>query len=304
MSPAGYGATRTLLSRLAQRFFGDSGKSLTRSSAFKDLGRAAGGTKNEVELLGAAFAAWKIQSWLTGISLLSDGMSGVGKKALTSTGEGKRTSRRTLSRLGLIGAVTVGIIVDEKIHTERESLEKKLGPAGILIAGPEDLSGNREQKGAIKNVNDYIIGGSSGTPGAPPGLSGPVGRPGAGATPHWHPPGLTGPASGSVAAKGASPLTAHQQLTNALIAHPNNLTILGQQVAYDKAALKSAAAQRADGRITNKRYQQEYANYMGNLVSTEQTITSITQAAASKVAAEKKKQADAIKRVSVPGSLL
>ena len=303
---------------------------------FKDFGKAVGGTKNELELLGLAFITLEARAKLIKWGLISTGVKTVGAEAVVAEGEVTALAG-SLTALGGMAPIVIPITVAIAGMAGLRALEKWAGkgisasfsPSGGGTAqgstpvptlnnpstwSPAELAAVAAQRGpetaayylqhpaaamAVVQAFKKRSGGRI-TPGVLTGTSTASGGAGAAGTSPPHDLPLGG---GAVSPFSATPFTAHQQLTNALTANPNNLTLLGRQVAYDKAALASAARQRADGRIDNKRYQQEYANYMGDLVSTQATITSITQAAASKVAAEKKKQADAIKRVSVPGSL-
>jgi hypothetical protein len=110
------------------------------ANAFKTLGSAVGGTKNEVELLAAAFAAWKISGWITAFGALSGGIHGVGTSAKTSAGA-VTGLRAALSRLGAMGVIGVTIAVSYEVAKGGQWFSKWLGKQGIPGVGDKNIPG-------------------------------------------------------------------------------------------------------------------------------------------------------------------
>ena len=106
--------------------------------AFKALGDAVGGTRNEMKLLIAVFAAWKVSGWITALAGLSGGIRGVGASAKTSAGA-VTGLRAALSRLGAMGVIGVTIAVSYEVAKGGEWLSKWLGKQGIPGVGDKNL---------------------------------------------------------------------------------------------------------------------------------------------------------------------
>ena len=108
------------------------------AGAFKTLGSAVGGTKNEVELLAAAFAAWRVTGWLTALGALTGGIRGVGTSARTSAGQ-VAGLRAVLGRLGAMGVIGVTIAVSYEVAKGGQWLSKALGKLPIPGLGDKNL---------------------------------------------------------------------------------------------------------------------------------------------------------------------
>src|SRR4029077_20793480 len=242
--------------------------------AFKLLGDAVGGTKDELKLLPSPLLTFK------GVKLLS-ALAGIGSTAKSATAEvgGLRGALLGLNSLPVIGPIVIGVTIDEAIHKQRESLEKKLGPFGALLSGPEDIYN------ALKTAVSNVIKGPFASGGGKPGLV-------------YGPPVPKGLLGGAAAAAAAGPthvsvpsgvsgianyaLTAAQRRAIGLAGDPKNLGFLRAQAAADRAAIAFAAKLRAGGRITNAKYVQEVTAYASDLQQTNSTIDGILQAAAQK----------------------
>jgi hypothetical protein len=259
------------------------------ADAFKTLGDMVGGTKNELKLLVSALLTFK------GVKLLS-GLAGIGSTAKTATGEvtGLRGALLGLNTLPVIGPIVIGVTVDEAIHKQRESLEKKLGPFGALLAGPEDIYN------ALKTAVSNVIKGPFGGPSRTSGLQGPLGTPTRGGLSGLRGPILPTSVSGipsGVSGIANYALTAAQQRAIGLAGDPNNLGLLRQQAAADQAALEFAKKLRSSGTISNAKYVTEVTGYATDLQQRNATIAGILQTArqktldAAKAAAEKTKAA-------------
>lgn len=284
---------------------------------FDALGKVVGGTKQAIELLGAAFLILKARTKLVEWGALEGGISGIGTKATIATGEVSGL-RGALASLGKLGAIIVPVEIAVYRKQINSSLESSIPGYGAIRNAADSIPG-------MKALNNFLDGGAyqaahSKATGTGTGFATVAGAPrqagtGTGGLFTWGTAGTFGGVStaggytggaGGYLPTGAGGytarsigLTAAQILANNLIAHPDSLKFLRQQATADKASLAFAEKMRAAGRWTNQRYQQAYANYEGDLIQREQTITSILTQGAAKVAAEQKKR-DAAMRIKIP----
>ena len=271
---------------------------------FKQFGDAVGGTKKEVELLGLAFAGWKVQAWLEGIGLLTGGIKGVGTSAATTKGEvaGLKGSLVGLGEAAAI-AISVGGVISE---LQKKASLKATGATAVLggsllghkVGDPPFLDPALGTFVTLQKINGELFFVPSATP-APAGLAGPVGTRGTGTT---VPPGLTGPITASAAAAAAgrsTQLTPEQRLQIALAASPNNIGLLQQQAGFDRSSIAFLQRLHAQGKGPGPtKLASELEGFYNDLNSMLSTIQGINQAAADKIAATRKKSADAAKKAS------
>lgn len=251
-------------------------------TAFKTLGTAVGGTKNEIELLVAAFAAFKISKLLSGLGLLAglEGFGGVAAGAKTATAE-VNLLRLALLRLGPLLAITA--VIEIVVHRKQldaalrdvaklSNLGTPAAPSPLGTPGSFSLLGSGDTRpdtsGNFPGIHFNIPGG--------PDIAGAAGGGGATINPLT---GLPRGVHGAGIAKG--PLTAAQQLKLALAAQPDNVALLQQQAEHDRAAIAFAKKLRDRGVITNKKYVAEVAGYASDLASTQAQIASIAASAIS-----------------------
>jgi hypothetical protein len=241
------------------------------ASAFKTLGDMVGGTKDEVKLLAAAFAAFKV-------SKLIGGLATVGSTAATSAGE-VTALRGALSRLAGIGLITIPI----EILLNRGQIDKAV--SGFLDSHGLGFLGGTNRTTANDPRLAGTFPGLYRPAGGAAGLAGPLGAPTR--------PALTGPVGapsvnvpGRVAgAAFQNPaLSAAQARAIGLAGDPNNLALLRAQAAHDQAALAFAEKLRASGRISNAKYVAEVTAYSSDLQQTNSTVASILEAARQKTA--------------------
>jgi hypothetical protein len=261
--------------------------------AFKDLGDAVGGTKNEVKLLIAAFAAFKTASFLESIGLVSAGVGRIGTNAETSAGKvtGLRSSLGRLAGTTFVVPIALEIrtVLDKSSTFQR--IKKGLGPAGFILSGPGDIY--NILKTAIGNVTSYIGGSGANAPG---GLQGSLFagktlvRPGAPGGTLGLPTGVSG--SGGV----NTPLNAYQRLQVSLAADPNNISLLQQQAARDRSAIAFAQKLKGRGVLEGQKFVDTVGKYYNDLTSTLGQIQSIQDAAAALTKAARDKAAAAAKK--------
>jgi hypothetical protein len=257
------------------------------ATAFQDLGKAVGGTKNEVKLLAAAFAAFKV-------SKLIGGLATVGSTAATSAGE-VTALRGALSRLAGIGLITIPI----EILLNKGAIDKSvsgfldshglgfLGGTNRTTADDPRLAGTFPELARKLQQQGLGVPGLAGPSGATSrGLGGPVGA-----------PSVNVPGRVAGAAFQNAALSATQARAIGLASDPNNLALLRAQAAHDQAAIAFAAKLRSSGRISNAKYVAEVTGYTTDLQQTNATVAGILQAAAqaaadkTQAAAEKTKAA-------------
>jgi hypothetical protein len=260
--------------------------------AFDVFSKAVGGATNAVTDLVLAFAAFKT-------ARIVSGLAGIGSTAGTAAGK-VGTLRGSLTRLQTMGTIVVPVVVAETILQStaykkgKSWIDRNLGPASALFAGPKDIYKAGSQ--AFKNVYDYIAQqfGSGGTQGGGgfAGFSG-LGKwiPAAGGltpNPRFNIPGRA-------AGFGNETPSGETALSVALALNPNNMKLLQQQAAYDNRQIAFLKTLQRQGRITNKQWHDETLAYANDLVSTMSTINSINAAAAAatKSAADKAKAAAA-----------
>jgi hypothetical protein len=267
------------------------------AKGFKDLGDVVGGSKNEVKLLGTAFAAWKVSGWLTALTGLTGSVKGVGTAAETSAGQ-VRGLRGALTRLGAMGAIGVTVAVSYEVAKGGEWLSRWLGKQGIPELGDKNIPQGaladfaRRSIAAGMSRSKFIeaagLGGQSKQDAAAVydaiarsvmspltglrGLFKNLANLNVGAS------GLPG----TVGGKGTynAPLTAWQRLQMSLAGDPNNVSLLRQRIQHDQAALNFLETLHKQNRITNKAYLAEYQAYYGDINSTLATIASVTKQAA------------------------
>ena len=260
------------------------------AGAFKTLGSAVGGTKNEVELLAAAFAAWRVTGWLTALGALTGGIRGVGTSARTSAGQ-VAGLRAVLGRLGAMGVIGVTIAVSYEVAKGGQWLSKALGTLGIPGVGNQNFPSARaaalaavaQGMSQAQFVKAAGIGGISPQAAAAAytaavraetyTVTRPPARRPAGAAPAH--------VAGSAAQGWGQPLTQAQQLQLALAAHPASLAVLGQQAAFDRQQIAFLTRLHARGRgPQGQKYVQELTGFYNDLNSTLSTIAGIQKKAA------------------------
>jgi hypothetical protein len=246
------------------------------AAAFQDLGKAVGGTKNEVKLLAGVFVALKAAKVIGEITA-------VGSAAEASTGKVKGL-RLALAGLRGGGPIAVTIAVGFELLTNKSAVDKfmsNLLPSwlggGRNTTSPGDPRLARTFPGLAAKLNAASGGGV-------PGLTGPIGTRLAG------PLGAVDPRAGianlkipgGIYGNTAAPLTAAQQRAIGLAAQPQNLGLLRAQAAHDQAAIDFAKKLRTSGRISNQKYVDEVTAYASDLQQTNSTIAGILQAARQK----------------------
>jgi hypothetical protein len=266
--------------------------------AFKLLGDALGGTKNEVELLVGAFVAFKTAKILTGITNVAGGISGIGTAAGTAAGEvgALNTKVGILARLNplalIAGLSAADLVLGHKALTT--------GTAGGFGAG---RNGSPYQKGSEED--DIYQATRLGK--KPKGIRIPKFGPSRaafilgqaandarirstnGGSLNTNRVSIPKTASGFVNGR----LSADQARVAGLAVNPDSIPLLRQQLAHDRAALAFAKKLLDENRITNANYVKAVITYGDDLNQTLDHITSLTKAAA-------KKAFDGIKRVRVP----
>ena len=270
---------------------------------FKEFGDAVGGTKKEVELLGLAFAGWKIQGWLNGIGLLKGGITGIGTSARTSEGEvaGLKGSLAGLGEAAAIAIATGGVISE----LQRKASLKSSGAVAVLgssflghkVGDKPFVDPATGQTGALQMINGSMFF----VPTAAAAAAS-AGRPGTGAI--YGPPApknvsrvnVPGALGGSIAQTNRT-LTPEQQLQVALSASPNNIGLLQQQAGFDRSSIAFLQKLHAQGKGPGSaKLASELEGFYSDLNSTLSTISGITQAAADKVQAAAEKQAAATEK--------
>lgn len=236
-------------------------------AAFKALGSAVGGTKNEVELLVAAFAAFKISNALRGLNL-------IGSSAKTAAIE-VGVLRTALTRLAGIGLITVAI----EVIVHRKQLEHLLTDlakfsntvAGVQGAGPvmgggvigskDPLDTRPDTSGRVPSVHFNIPGG--------PDIIGTVAANARRlALPHVSGAGRVNPA-----------LTAQQKLQVALAQSPNDVGLLRQQMAFDAKQIAFLKKLHDENRISNKDFVKQTTAFWNDYNATLDTINSLAKKA-------------------------
>jgi hypothetical protein len=273
--------------------------------AFKDLTSAVGGTKHMVELLVAAFLAFKTAKVLGSIASAAQAITGIGGAAETSLGQVLKL------RAGILAIPTLAltdIILGKKAFTTQATAGDVSGAAGSPYPKGTALNDVYQAavRGQIRGILQQPGGGTMRLGGLTGGLlqaqlqgyqqylgrffGGVVGKvAGFGAGGGANVPGRVSGAGGG---------SAWETLRNALARDPNNLGLLRQEVTLDRSALAFLAKQRAQGKITRKQYDTEYRNYWNDINSTLGTISSITSAAASAVKATRDKAAAAARKAA------
>lgn len=252
------------------------------ADAFKTLGDAVGGTRNELELLAASFAAFKLTGLLGGLGL-------IGSTAGRSTAE-VTALRFALTRLGAIGVITTAI----EIVVHRKQIEGAVRSAVQASTtrgapSPFGLPFSRDPLDTRPNTSGRVPAGHFNFAGGPDvqtfdKLGRIIER-------------LTIPKGGGGSFFTHAPaLTAQQQLQLGLAANPDSLKLLQQQASRDRAAIAFAERLRNRGTINNAKYVSEVAGYQSDLQSTLGRIASITTDAAEKLrASQQKLRAAAVK---------
>jgi hypothetical protein len=283
------------------------------AGAFKALGDAVGGTRNELKLLVGVFAAFKLTRWVSEFGGLGSGVKRVGTEAEASAGKvaGLRGALTRLAGIGLI-AIPIELLINKDAIDKSVSgwLDKHGLPGGTNKLDPQQVIGNygalRGTFGtskanawlqqAIATITAPVTQGIRKIAHVNFGPTAAAAAAAAAAAPAG-PGGLGIPKRVSGFAN--APLTAQQQLQLGLAAHPNALSLLRQQAAHDRAALAFAGRLRAENRITNAKYMQEVLGYQGDLTSTEQQIASLHSTAAAAAAKAKARSP----RLGIPTSL-
>jgi hypothetical protein len=262
-------------------------------SGFKALSSAVGGTKNAVELLGAAFAAWKITGWISALGALSGSVKTVGTSAKTSTGQ-VTGLRAALGRLGAMGVIGVTIAVSYEVAKGGEWLSKWLGKQGIPGVGDKNVPAGSlpafaraavaQGTSQAKFVEAAGLGGISASAAATAyqaavkaatyTVTQPTGTQRAAA---FNVPGTVG----GRAQVAAPQLTPAQRLQIALAADPTNIGLLRQQAAMDRQRIAFLQHIHAQGRgPMGSQYVQELTAFYNDLNSTINQIASIRTKAA------------------------
>ena len=258
-------------------------------TAFKDLGDVVGGTKNELELLIGAFAAFKGAKVATSIASAISGVRQIGTTAEASTGE-VAGLRGALVGLAGPAAIVAGVLVAGK---ELGDLYNGSG----LNKWANQVMGNTEPLDVAKLRTQAAQGGIMGSiarkvlaqMGLPVGTgTGPVGpvgtpfHPGAGLT---GPVGITGGANGPAAARRQN-YTPEEKLLIALSRSPNNIGLLRQQAAYDQHQVAFLNRLQASGKGPGPAaIASEIEGFNSDRSSRLSTIAGIQSASASKTAA-------------------
>ena len=270
-------------------------------TAFKDLGDVVGGTKTEILLLVGAFAAFKSAKVATSIADTITGVRRIGTSAATSTGE-VTGLRGALSGLAGPAAIITGLLV---AGHQLAGLYAGSGAQKFM----DNLFGNTSTKtltqlraqaqqggieGAVARQTLAQLGISVSTASGPVGPVGTPFRPGAGLT---GPVGVRGGANGPVIVRTA--YTPEEKLQIALAQSPNNIGLLQQQAAHDRASIAFLQKLHAAGKGPSaSKLAPELQGFYNDLNSQLSTIASIQAAAASKTAAARKKAADAAKKAA------
>ena len=272
------------------------------ATAFQDLGKVLGGTKNEVKDLAIVFAAFKFSNWISQMGLLGTSIKGIGTEAETAKASTTRLNA-ALGALGAIGVITV-TIQEEIVRKQARQALADQGGSPVLALDPGAAVGKRQTRNGVPGTFQMVSGQLWWVPDkqktlkqllAPfqkglSGISGAVGDISRLGIPNLQ---IPGGAYGNTAA----PLSTSQQRAIGLAAQPQNLGLLRQQAQHDQAALDFAKKLRSSGRISNAKYVEEVTHYASDLQQTNSTIAGILQAArqkvadAAKAAAEKQKQA-------------
>lgn len=267
-------------------------------TAFQDLGKAVGGTRNELKLLLALFAAWKASKMLEGLAALTGGLKNARGEAILL--------EAVLTRLKFFGPIGIAVT----IFVYRKQLDKALADLAKWS------NGGTPQAGALSTS----AGGFNTPFSKDPGDTRPADSSGRIPVVHFNIAG--GPNGGQTAAQIAAgnarrlnlphvsgrgtfnaPFTREQTLQDELARDPNNISLLQQQTAWDKQQLSFLQRLLSQHRITNKDFQTQYRAFWNDINSNVATITSIQQAAASKAAEAARKAAAAAKaqlRADVP----
>ena len=263
--------------------------------AFKDLGDAVGGTRNEVKLLAAAFAAWKITAWVNSIGALAGSVGRVGTNAKTSEAEVVGL-RGALTRLGTMAAIAIPI----EILLNKGGIDKAvsgfLDKHGLGFLGGTNNVTQAQYNAFTGNTATGPVGPIGRRGGTGNGLTGPIGSPGS----------ISG-LPGTVAGRTVGNLTPAQQLQVALARDPNNIGLLNQQAASDRNAIAFLNRLHARGKGPGAaKLASELAGFYSDLTSTLGTIASIQSAAADKVKQARDAAARARAkqlRADIPGSV-
>lgn len=124
--------------------------------AFKALGEAVGGTKNEVELLGGAFLILKARARLTALGVIGSEIAGVGTQSLVAAGEVSTLGARlaTLAKIGTI-AIALNFIPKAKASTNPNAPSRN--PIARTFANLPVLGGLFSQVNKLADkINDTL----------------------------------------------------------------------------------------------------------------------------------------------------
>jgi hypothetical protein len=274
------------------------------ADAFQTLSKAVGGTKQAVELLIGAFAAFKAAKLLGGITSIAAGVGGIGAAARTSTGsvlalraamlgipaaayavaKGGEAFSNWLGGTGFgkaVGAGNQNFPPGSLGYLANNAVQGGMGQGKFVeeagLGGFSAGAARAAYRAAIRR-NVYTVTGFGTVGGATAGLGGPrIGIPGA---------------SGTV----YGPQTAYQRLQVAVAADPNNIGLLGQQAAHDRSAIAFAKTLQARGVLGGQKLTDTLTRYYNDLTSTLGQIQSIQDAAAAKTKAAADKAAAAQRR--------
>ncbi len=119
----------------------------TVSTAFEQFSAAAGGAKNALELLAAAFVAVKIQARAAALASVAGEVSAIGASAGASAAK-VGLLRAALTRLGAIGLITVAI----ELVLNRKQIEKQ-----IVGHALKDLLGLNGAADKIKHTHATVV---------------------------------------------------------------------------------------------------------------------------------------------------
>lgn len=155
-------------------------------AGFKLLGRAVGGTENELKLLTAAFLLLRARASLIRWGFLASGISSIGSQSRVASGEVGILSSR-LSRLKALGTIAVTVAVAFEIGKGAQALSRLLGGTGfgkaLGIGDVGDFAGLQKAKahaaaGFLTAADRKLIQQAGGV--VPPNLptSQPTARPG------------------------------------------------------------------------------------------------------------------------------
>ena len=264
-------------------------------SAFKYLGDAVGGTKNEVELLVGAFVAFKSAKVATSIASAISGVRQIGTTAEASTGE-VAGLRGALAGLAGPAAIVAGLLVAGKElgglyngSSAQAFTDKLFGNTEPLdVAG---LHAQAKEGGIMGSIARKVL-----------AEMGPAGK----LTLYGPPAPASPPVVGRVNVPGGlagsyptGAYTPEQKLQIALAASPNNIGLLRQQAGHDRAAIAFLQKLHAAGKgPAPKTLAAELEGFYSDLNSQLSTIAGIQSAAASKTAAARKKAAAAAKKAA------